>query len=269
MNKRLLNYLLILLLLAGSFQACKPRRDITPAVDEMLRSPDRAIRAMHANQADFSFYSARFSGTALWENSSYNISGSIRIQKDQAIFISVTPFLGIEVARILVTPDTVKFVNRLESSYFVGDMRFINSMLGTDLDFYMLQAILTGNDFEHFTNDNFRVLNDRDMLLLSSPSRRRSDNRHAHPIEHNIWIDRESFRIKQSVAYDSAERRMIRADYKSHERLDGQLLPNDIVLLFTDATSQAELSYRTSRASLNSPQDITFSIPARYKPIDF
>lgn len=269
MNNKCFKHLSILLLLAVSFQACKPRRDLTPVVDEMLRSPERALRAMHTNQADFNFYSSRFSGTAIWENSSYNVSGSIRIQKDQAIFISVTPLLGIEMARVLVTPDTVKFLNRLNATYFVGDMSFINSMLGTELDFYMLQAILLGNDFNHFTSDNFRISEDRGMLLLSSPARRPLNNRHAPPFEHNIWLDRQDFRIRQTIVYDSAERRMIRADYKSFERIDNQLLPNDMVLLFTDQDMRAELTYRLSRTSLNTPQEFTFSIPSRYKPIDF
>lgn len=269
MNKSIILKFLTIVLLAGSFLSCKPRRDITPAVDDLLRSPERAIRTMHANQADFDFYSARFSGSAFWENSNYNISGTLRIQKNQAIFFSVTPLLGIEVARILITPDTVKFLNRLQASYFVGDMRFINNMLGTDLDFYMLQAILTGNDFEHFTNDNFRISDDRDMLLLSSSSRRRRDNRQAPSIEHNIWLDRGNYRIRQTIIYDPAGQRMIRADYKSFERLDGQWLPNELTLLFTDPGSRAEISYRLSRTSLNSPQEMTFSIPSRYKEIDF
>ena len=269
MNRNIFSYFIILLLLAVSFQGCKPRRDITPVVDEMLRSPERALRAMHTNHADFNFYSARFSGTANWENSTYNISGSIRIQKDQAIFISVTPLLGIEVARVLVTPDTVKFLNRLNATYFIGDMSFINSMLGAGLDFYMLQALLVGNDFNHFTSDNFRVSEDRGMLLLSSPARRPKNNRHAQAFEHNIWLDRQDFRIRQTIVYDSAERRMIRADYNGFERIDNQLLPNDLVLLFTDQDTRAELSYSLSRTSLNTPQEFTFSIPSRYKPIDF
>lgn len=269
MNKRILSQALILLLLAASFNACKPRRDITPVIDDLLRSPERALRAMHANQADFNFYSARFSGTAFYENSSYNISGNIRIHKDKAIFVSVTPLLGIEVARALITPDTVKFLNRLQSSYFIGDMGFINSMLGTELDFYMLQALLTANDFEHFTSDNFRVSNDRDMLLLSSPGRRPRERRTAPALEHNLWLDPETFRIRQTVIFDPAARRSIRADYKSFERLDGQLLPNDLSITFTEPGGRAELSYRLNRSSLGEPQQITFSIPERYKPIDF
>ncbi len=44
------------------------------------------------------------------------------MEKDKAIFLSVAPFLGIEVARVLITPDTVKFINRLQSRFFVGDI---------------------------------------------------------------------------------------------------------------------------------------------------
>ena len=269
MNKNLISKFLILLVLLGSIQACKPRRDVIPVVGDLLRSPERALRTLHANQADFAFYEARFSGEALWEGQNLPLAGSLRIQKDQAIFVSVAPFLGIEVARVLITPDTVKYLNRMQATYFVGDMRFINQMLGTNLDFYMLQAILTGNDFEHFTSDNFSVSGDRSMILLHSPSRRPKDQRNAPGMEHHIWMEPLNYRIRTAIARDPETDRKIQAEYNNYENLEGQWLPNDLKLSFSDSGSHAEISVRLNRISLNQPQEFSFSIPSRYKPIDF
>ena len=104
--------------------ACSPKRALTPAVPD--RVVDQVFGSMQAAQASFDFFSARFSGSMNYGGGQTDIAGTIRIRKDSAIFISVAPFLGIEVARILITPDHVKMVNRLESTYFVGDMKLIN-----------------------------------------------------------------------------------------------------------------------------------------------
>ncbi|MEE4177235.1 MAG: DUF4292 domain-containing protein [Bacteroides sp.] len=269
MNKRLIPKLLILVLLLAGIHGCKPRRDIIPVADDLLRSPERALRTLHANQADFEFYSARFSGDALWEGKNYSVSGSLRIQKDQAIFLSVAPFLGIELARVLITPDTVKYINRMQSNYFIGDMRFINKMLGTDLDFYMLQAILTGNDFEHFSADNFNVTDDRSMIYLHSSGRRRINERDAPRIEHGIWMEPVNYRVRKSIVIDPETQRSIEADYNHYENMEGQWLPNDLAISFIEPKGQSKLSIRLNRTTLNQPQEFSFSIPSRYTPVDF
>jgi hypothetical protein len=273
MNNRslvLIPRLLLLLLAVATLESCKPTRVATPVTEAHLMTPDRLVLAMHNNHATFEHFSSRFSGNALIDNQNYNVSGSIRIHKDEAIFVSIAPLLGIEVARALITPDTVKFVNRLEGSYFVGDMRFINSMLNTDLDFYMLQAILLGNDFEHFTAHNFQVMEDRGRLMLHSPSRGRSGAGFAATaMQHNLWLDDESFRIRQALLYDPGRNRSIRAEYHDFSTIDGQLIPSNISLTFTEPMGKAEISIRYNRTTLNVPQQMSFSIPSRYTPMDF
>lgn len=268
-NYRHFSRLLLLLLLMAAIGSCRPQREVTPVSELLQKSARSLVSSMHSNHADFNYFSSRFSGSATIDKQTYNLSGNMRIHKDEAIFISVAPVLGIEVARILITPDTVKIVNRLEGTYFVGDMSFINNMLNTDLDFYMLQAILIGNDFEHFNHNNFRVMEDRGRLMLHSPSRgRQSRGNPSLPYENNLWLDTGSFRIQQNVLYDPREQRTIKADYRSYASVGGQLLPSEIFLEFSETASRAELLIRFNRTALNNPQQLTFSIPSRYVPMD-
>jgi hypothetical protein len=140
-NRRKISFkITLLVIIIAIMGSCRTTRDVTPVSEHLRRSPQSLVAAMHNNHANFEHFSTRFSGSALIDNQNYNVSGNIRIHKDQAILISIAPVLGIEVARALITPDSVKFVNRLEGTYFAGDMSFINNMLNTDLDFYMLQG---------------------------------------------------------------------------------------------------------------------------------
>ncbi len=248
--------------------ACGPIRDVvTPPVTEEV-SVSRTLTALREGESDFDFFSARISGVANIDNSSYNFSGNIRIKRDSAIYVSISPFLGIEMARVLVTPDEVKMLNRMEGTYFEGDMGLINNMLNTYLDYYMLQSLLVGNDFSHFSSDNFRASYDRDRLLLQNPERRpgRSGTSGIY-FQQNIWLDSESFRITENLLYDPVSRSSIRARYESFDQITGQYIPRDISLTFTDPASRAVLSLRYTRTSLNEPVPILFSVPERYKPL--
>jgi hypothetical protein len=51
---------------------------------------------------------------------------------------------GIEVGRVLVTPDNILFINKFERNYFEGDFFDLLMITGMDLDFYTLQDIFNG-----------------------------------------------------------------------------------------------------------------------------
>ncbi len=271
MNKLFLRNIKILAFLLPAivlFEGCRPAREVTPDIDPLVMAPQKVLMAVHAHQASFDFFSTRFSGTATLDDRNYSVSGNIRIRKDSAIYVSVAPFLGIEIARAMITPDTVKFINRLENTYFVGDMRFINNMLGTDLDFYMLQSILVGSDFNHFTTDNFQVRKDRGMMLLHASARKR-EGKSSQTYQHNLWLDYKTWRIQQALLFQPDEKRVIRTNYQNFQNVDGQEFPAEVSLEFSDPVSRAELSMKYSRTSLNNPRQMTFSIPPRYSPLDF
>ncbi len=273
MNNRLISIgirLLMLLVALVILDSCKAKKEIVPVSENILRSPRRIVSAMHENQVAYDFLNTRFSGSALIGNQNYNISGTIRIHKDEAIYISITPLLGIEVARALITPDTVKVMNRMESSYFVGDMEFINKLLNTRMDYYMLQAILTGNDFDHFSSSNFKVFEEQGKLMLHSAARGSNHDRlEPNAFEHRLWLDENTLRIRQTTLHQPQTRQRVKADYSGFTDLDGQLLPTEVSLEFTSPSDTAVFSLRYHRTSLNEPQQMSFSIPARYVPMNF
>ncbi len=257
-----LPFLLLLLTLAS----CSALHDVvTPEVDEVVIAVSETLSAMQESQASFDFFASRFSGTANVNNTHYDISGTIRIKKDSAIYLSLSPFLGIEIARMLITPEEVLFLNRLEGTYYQGDMDRLNRMFNTNLDFYMLQAILVGNDFAHFTSDRFSVSRDEDRLLLRNPERYPiTDAALGLPFQQNIWLDQDSYLIRENLLYEPRTQRSIRARYDRHNQIEQQEVPGEVTLVITDPGNRVELSMRYRRTSINEPQSMEISIPERY-----
>jgi len=257
--------LVAILLLA--LAACGPMREVVVPEPEDV-SVSRTLSALKAGETSFDFFATRFSGLATLDNIEYNISGTIRIRRDSAIYISVSPLLGIEMARVLITPDEVQIINRMEGTYFKGEMGFVNNMLNTNLDFYMLQAMLVGNDFEHFSSDNFQLTPDGERLLLQNPMRYpigKYDTGQA--FQQNIWLDRASHRITETLIYEPLTRRSIRARYGRFEQITGQYYPSEVSLVFLEPGTRAELYVRYSRTSIDEPQPMLFSVPERYRPM--
>lgn len=260
----------VLALALTALNGCGPLRDaVTPAPDPKEVLVSEALASLRASEADFSFFATRFSGTAVLNGQEIGVGGNIRIKNDSAIYVSVSPLLGIEIGRLLFTPDTVKMINRIDNTYYVGDMAIINDMLNTHLDFHMLQALLVGNDFSHFSDDGFRASIDDGRVLLHSSSRAPRNAPAGVAFQQNLWLDAGSYRIEENLLYEPASGRSLRAIYHNTATVDGRQLPGEISLVFTEPGAQASLRMRYSRTSINEPQAMRFSIPGNYRPINF
>jgi len=268
MSKRAKLFVFFLMAITASFFSCRPHRDVIPTVDDLLRSPDRAFRVVHSHHADFNTFSARFSGNASWAGNQHHVSGNIRIQKDKAIWVSVAPILGIEVSRILITPDSVKFLNRLEASYYVGDINSLQTILGAGLDFFMLQDIFMGNDFKHFNTDNFQVANDREMILLRTENRQKKNSQTNLRLEQSLWVDPADFRIRRSEISLPANQQRITLSYSQFLPIDNQLLPSEMNISLSEPGNYAAFSLKFSRITLNTPLEFSFSVPSRFQHIE-
>lgn len=256
----------IAILVLSSLAGCRAIR--TGTVErEAMANASIALMEVHSNQAEFEWLNTRFSGTVIFENKSQHIAGSIRIKKDAAIYISIAPILGIEVARALITPDSVKMVNRLESSYYMGDLRILSNMFNADIDFYMLQSLLLGNDFPHFRTDQF-VISDDDRLVQLEAKRRTRKSGNGVPIQQVLSIDPENKRIRTNVIEQRNPDRAFRADYRKYENISGRLLPTDLQLMFADESDTSRLELLFSRTTVDVPQSLEFSVPSRYTRIN-
>ncbi|TVQ14532.1 MAG: DUF4292 domain-containing protein [Bacteroidetes bacterium] len=253
------------LLLMVSIAGCRGPREVVPEV-RPLSTADIALMELHNNRAEFDWFSTRFSGSVDWEGRTHSIAGSMRIRKDSAIYISIAPILGIEVARALITPDSVKLVNRLESTYYMGDLKILSTMFNADVDFYMLQALLTGNDFPHFRSDQFILNEDAQLLRLYADSRSRKSGV-GQPIQQLITLDPGTMRIRTNIIEHKQTGQALRADYKRYETIGGRLLPAELQLLFADKSSRSNLEMVFNRTTINVPQNMQFSVPSRYTQV--
>lgn len=74
-----------------------------------------------------------------------NLTANIRIKKDSIIWLSITPGMGIEVVRAIITTDSVKVINRLDNKYDAYSISYIKETLGLELDYTTLQNLIVGD----------------------------------------------------------------------------------------------------------------------------
>lgn len=108
--------------------------------DEMVLYDTLQQHVLH-----FRTYAARLKVNFMQDDEAQNLVVNMRMQSDSLIWMNATALLGIEVARALITPDSIWFINRLKRTYYQKSFQEIAEWIGVPVNFRMLQNLLVGN----------------------------------------------------------------------------------------------------------------------------
>lgn len=226
------------------------------------------------NEFHFSDLSAKFSAEYTVDKKKTSLSGQLRIKHDSLIWISISPLLGIEMARMELTNDSVKYINRIGSTYFLRDFAYINELLNNTLDFDMVQAFLLGNDFSFFENGKFRASIDNSSYKLISAQRHKLKKYLRHNVDvaniplQYIWLDPTNFKITHVLVKEiENDNRKFEADFEGFQKIDAQLFPTELSFDIETGSKKVNIKVSYSKIVIDQHQSYPFRIPENYKPI--
>ncbi len=234
------------------------------------------IAQMHSNEVTFDTFSAKSNVSLFQENKKTSFKTVLRIKKDSAIWVSITPLLGIEMARVLITRDTVKVLNRLAKEYFIGDYNYINKRFNVEFEYEVLQAILLGNAIAFEQDEKVKFATDKEDYYLGNMKKRKARKADDKPekIERkedeilSLWINQSTFKIAKFLISDLTADKFILGEYTSHIELDNQLVPNKLKFEIQSNTP-AKLEMEYSKIALNDPLKFSFKVSSKYERVSF
>lgn len=251
--------------------SCRPTKNATRISVNDNKATPFLLQQLKQNEFKFDWISAKFEAHLILDSTNASFTATMRAKKDSAIWISISPALGIEVARALLTHDSVKILDRINLKYFSGNYSYLNSILKADFDFDIIQSLLTGNSltFEEGP-DHLKSAVDKknNAYLLSTVSKRkvkkaiRKDG-YEHLLQ-SIWLEPEHFKVsKMLIMEPSDQKRSIDVCYSDFKNLETQHFAHKILLkIFSEKLINANLEY--SKVSFEKPQKMPFNIPEKY-----
>jgi hypothetical protein len=271
MNK-LLRATLLAVAAVSLLSACKSTR---PLIKAPLKEqgPDYLYNKLKENELRFDWVSVKFDANYTDKKNSNDFKGQIRIRKDSLIWITVTPALGIEMFRIIITTDSVKYFNRFNKEYFIGDYALVSEFMKIDIDYDILQSLLLGNDFQFYETNSFRASIDNLEYKLSTTSRRKIKKEAQQASDdpvillQNIWLNPESYKITRTdVKEFMKDNRKLQASYGDFVALENQRYPSTIQFdIMAEDVIKMKVSY--TKVTLGEPLTFPFTIPDSYQKI--
>lgn len=237
--------------------------------DAAPQNADSLLNAIRDANLKLDWFGARLNVKAELENQNNSFTANLRMRVDSAIWLSISPALGIEVARVLITRDSLRFLNRLTSSYFEGDYDYLNKLLQIEANFDMIQSILLGNAYLHYSVENYISDRDGDGLILSTLKKRRirreTELDLPQVLTQEIWFSPVYQKVIRMELQDYRPVRKFSVNYLSFVSEENLMLPEKLSIQ-AQAEKQVRIDMEYSKFSVSKPLNLPFSIPRGYEP---
>ncbi len=261
--------LLIISFLAGIlffFPACKSTRPLVRKPLETM-SFSRLYQKMKAEKPIFSYLSAKL-GVSYQKTGKDPVQfrAQIRLKNDSIIWMSIVPAMGIEAARVVLTNDSVKLLNRMKKYYVLGAYPLLDSLMHTNINYNMLQSLLLGNSVSYPLADSSASIDkQRYFLNMKMKMPDRDSLAGYHLLTQKIWLDPETFAIKELYLSESGlQDRNLHVFYDAYQNIDGRTIPLKMQIVIM-AKQKVTINISFKKTELDVPHHFPFIIPGKYK----
>ena len=273
---RIKRYILLLLgvcFLFGVFscRSTKKLTDVSSVSDTTFASIDKykdKYDFITDNAFTFDWLAAKFT----IKMGDLSANGQIRMRKDSVIWVSLTKF--IEVARVKLTPDSLFFHNKIQNEYYAGNYDFLKKNFGVEMDFSLLESLLTGNDFPLYAKTHHEIFCEasgstrctfvcKDRVLFKGNTTVKAEKQSLIIDVSDGRIRLNTFRLPQGIECS--------ATYAKHTQTKRGIFPTNQTFELKDFTSNKGygIDLRFDSPVLDVPQSFPFSIPNSATAISF
>lgn len=119
---------------------------VADAKADSIRFISQIYRSIDSNRIDFNTFSAKIKVDFQDKDGKKNdFTAFIRLKKDSILWISINAILGIEAFRAVITPDSVKVLNKLDKEVKLQSVEYLQEVSKVPFTFKEIQNILIGN----------------------------------------------------------------------------------------------------------------------------
>jgi hypothetical protein len=241
-----------------SAPACKTTSGVTgkPLKE---KTPEAVMESLVRNQVNAEWFSARMDVSYADQNQSVGASATIRMRKDSIIWMNVKK-LGFELARLLITQDSVFVMDRINNQFIAEDLHFLEKAYNIPANLFTLQALILGNPV-FFSIKNLNVENRELSYHLFG-----KDDK----MENHYWLDPARMLLQKMQFNDFRSNRKVDVNLDGYEKgSDNQFFSYIRKLEFnSQETGAMSIGLKFSKVEINIPKSISFEIPQRYTRIN-
>ncbi len=209
---------------------------------------------INKGQADFQSISIKAKADLNINNNSNDVSMNIRIKKDQMIWISITAVAGLEVARAVITPDSVKILNRMDGIYIKKPFSYIYEFTNDQINFRTLQSILVGNTISEFVTKKAELVMQGNRATLSGVLKN---------LMYSTQLNERNKVLQANLKDEDANQNLV-VYYGDFSSVSGREIPHLVNLKSQALNKNIQIDLRYTKIGIDEVLDFPFTVPKRF-----
>ena len=264
MKKNILNNLLLVAIIIFTYGCAAKKVIITapPAekqeVIEIDKKPEN-LTLLNSKNLDFNTLALKGKADLDINGEQNNVNMNIRIQKDKKIWVIITAAGGIvEVARAMITPDSLLLLNKLQKTYTKKPFSYIYEFTNKQVNFSLLQAVLSGNAIPDFMNTKSNLIQENGVWVLNGTS-----GDLAFQSIFNTLL-----KVTETTLNDAKAGQAFKVSYGKYTPLNNALFPSSLNISTLSGIKKMNIGIEFSKIESNVPVDFPFNVPKSYELIN-
>ena len=281
---KFINCFLFVIILAFLVAGCKHVEKVAQPKRIKHYSVGRVIKLVNDKSLKFETLSVKKASiTFTNEGKVTSVRGSYKIKRDSVIQVYAQK-LAIPIGKLEVNTDSFRVVYFIDQQLFIGKNNYISKLLGIDVDYSILQALLSNKlfsfrqdskdkDFKDFVceieNNMYKITSIRDRKLKRFNKNEEKLERYrnrldiGHLIKQDIYIDPDSFVVRRMIFNDLDTNNGVKLEFSKYEKVMEQWFPGLMEIALT-GQKKVELSIELSKVSLDDEKNFGFSVSPKY-----
>jgi hypothetical protein len=240
------------------FASCKSKATLIEGSANKSLSAEKVIENHYNNKNDFSTLYIKANAKYRDDRQSQNVTAEIRIKKNEIILVSVR-FLGITMAKALITPTEVKYYDKINQKFFEGDYELLSQWLGTDLDYQKVQNMLLGKAIDDLKKSKFIVTIIDKLYKL--------DNNRDNATQKSFFFEADNFLLKQQEINQPNADRAVQILYPEYKQYDQMILPLSFSIDAIQKDKKTNINIDYKNVSFNEELSFPYSVPEGFERI--
>lgn len=269
MKKNILNKVLIVCCLVAMV-SCKTRKKVIttiappqtantvtiPTTPPDLSTLKNQLAAIKSRQINFNTFSGKANAKLDVNGDDNDVTLNIRINKNKQIWVSITALLGIEVARAVITPDSIKVLNKLQGVYLKKPFSFVYQYASRQINYKTIEALLVGNAMPEVLTERSNLTSDMGNVTLSGNL---DDLIYALMLGTNM-------RVTQFNLSNVEAGQALLVNNSNFTQAQNRIIPSQINILSTIQAKKIQANLHYTKIEFDLALEYPFNIPERYTP---
>lgn len=259
-------YYILVGLMGLLMAACSSTKKLTKATIGNL-TEEQYFSEVISRAPDWKAITAKMNLTLTQSIKEIDVSGSLKMKRDEVILISIAPVLGIEVARAEITPMGILIVDRIHKRYVRASFEELTKRTNADLDFHAFQSLFLNEIFLPGKNnvsakdvEAFTIRQDTTTATMMVKNAKYFTYQFTTTIDQGL--------LKQTYIGVDGKKYGIKWQYGNFKNLENKQFPTKMFVAVEGSKKSLTAMFDLSRLSTNVDWDSNTQLSDKYEEVE-